>query len=187
MAYINLLNICRTGTKALGPGLRYVLWVQGCPFSCPSCLTPEGREIHAKLMTQTEIIAQDIINNPVIDGITISGGEPFLQASSLTDIVNRVRIVRPDFNVIVFTGYKIEQLNWPDAQNFLAVIDTLIDGPYVQNMNNGRGLRGSLNQRIIFLTNRLLKFKEEMENAKRKQDIDIRGEETLFIGIPNKK
>ena len=101
MAYINLLNICRTGTKALGPGLRYVLWVQGCPFSCPSCLTPEGREIHAKLMTQTEIIAQDIINNPVIDGITISGVEPFLQASSFQDIVNRVRIVRPDFNVIV--------------------------------------------------------------------------------------
>lgn len=187
MAWLNLLNICRSGTQALGPGLRYVIWVQGCPFSCPGCITPEGQEVNEVLMTETELVAEDILSRTLITGLTVSGGEPFLQAASLTDLVNRVKGAKPEFNVIVFTGYKIEQLTWPEAKSFLSVIDVLVDGPYVDELNDGKGLRGSSNQRIIFLTDRLKAHREDMETGARKHDVDIHQDETLFIGIPEKK
>jgi len=187
MGYLNLLNACRTGTRALGPGLRYVIWVQGCPFSCPGCITPEGREIEAKLMTTSESVAEDILSRPYIVGLTVSGGEPFLQSASLSDLIRRIRTVRPNFNVIIFTGYRLEHLTWHDAEDLLSLADVVIDGQYREDLDDGIGLRGSSNQRILFLSDRLTSYKDEMEKGCRRRDIEIRGAETLFIGIPDKK
>ena len=69
---LNLLDIERNGTRSLGPGLRYAVWTQGCPFNCPQCITPEGRPIVAAKLIDTLQLADDIIINKNINGITIS-------------------------------------------------------------------------------------------------------------------
>ena len=148
---LNLLDIERNGTRSLGPGLRYAVWTQGCPFNCPQCITPEGRPIVAAKLIDTLQLADDIIINKNINGITISGGEPFLQAASLAVLLNKVVESRPELNVIIFTGFLKENLLSKEALSVLSLTDLLIDGRYIDELNDGIGLRGSSNQRIYIL------------------------------------
>ena len=81
-----LLNIAAQTpqTRVLGPGLRAVVWVQGCPLRCKGCISPAWTESRvARLVSPQELAAEVISNNPTIEGITISGGEPFLQPLGL--------------------------------------------------------------------------------------------------------
>lgn len=134
---------------------------------------------------ETSALATDIINNSRISGITISGGEPFLQAAALAQLLASVKELRPELNVIVFTGYLKKELAWQDAKALLSQIDVLIDGPYDQNKQSMRGLRGSLNQNIVFLTNRLIDYREELEKGSRKQEVYVGKDEIVTIGIPS--
>ena len=134
---------------------------------------------------ETSALATDIINNSRISGITISGGEPFLQAAALAQLLASVKELRPELNVIVFTGYLKKELAWQDAKTLLSQIDVLIDGPYDQNNQSTRGLRGSLNQNIVFLTNRLIDYREELEKGFRKQEVYVEKDEIVTIGIPS--
>lgn len=182
---LNLWGVCRQGSKALGPGLRYVVWTQGCLKRCPGCISPESQQITPRVIMRTSALATDIINNSKISGITISGGEPFLQASALTQLLKSVKDQRPELNVIVFTGYLKKELAWQDAKTLLSQIDVLIDGPYDQNKQSTRGLRGSLNQNIVFLTNRLIDYRKELEKGSRKQEVYVEKDEIVTIGIPS--
>ena len=132
-------------------------------------------------------IAQDILAQPVIKGITISGGEPFLQAESLFNLLKIVLKERPELTVIVYTGYQIENLIWPESVELLAQVDLLIDGPYRPELNDDRGLRGSFNQRLHFLTSRLLPWKDELENGKRKVEYHIQNNRIKAFGIPSRR
>ena len=105
---LSIYDICRNGTKVLGPGLRYVIWTQGCPFHCEECATPESRPITKDKEVPIITIAQDILAQPGIKGITISGGEPFLQAASLFNLLKMVLKERPELTVIVYTGYQLD-------------------------------------------------------------------------------
>lgn len=174
----------RRGTRSLGPGLRYVVWTQGCPFNCPGCVTPESRDVDGGSIAEVESIVDDIAANTHINGLTISGGEPFLQAESLAALLDGVARRRPDLDVIVFTGFKLENLNSADARKALSHIDLLIDSPYVDSLNDGKGLRGSSNQRFHYLTDRLKAFSDELENGKRRVEITFRNDETDILGIP---
>lgn len=182
---LNLWGVCRQGSKALGPGLRYVVWTQGCIKRCPGCISPESQQITPRVIMETSALATDIINNSRISGITISGGEPFLQAAALAQLLASVKELRPELNVIVFTGYLKKELAWQDAKALLSQIDVLIDGPYDQNKQSMRGLRGSLNQNIVFLTNRLIDYREELEKGSRKQEVYVGKDEIVTIGIPS--
>ncbi len=184
---LNLWNICREGTKALGPGLRYVIWTQGCLKLCPGCTSPESRPIKPKMVVEVDHLAEDIVNTSNLSGITISGGEPFLQAASLAKLLSIVKPKRPEMNVIIFTGYNKEELRWGEANALLNQTDVLIDGPYCQGKSVNRGLRGSSNQRIHFLTNVLDDYREELENGTRKLDLYVDGDEIVTIGIPTDK
>ena len=181
---LNLLNVCRKGSWALGPGLRYVIWTQGCPFHCRGCTTPEGQPIVEKLVVDVKLMASDIIKRKEIKGITISGGEPFLQASSLAYLIRLVRKERPEMNVIAFTGFKMEALRNREAKSLLSELDVLIDGPYVKHLKTTKGLRGSSNQRFHFLTNRLISYKDELENGERLFETKIDIDTINTIGIP---
>lgn len=183
---LNLLDVERHGTRALGPGLRYAIWTQGCPFECPGCITPEGRPIIAAKIIETEILAKDIIENHDISGITISGGEPFLQAASIAVLLEKVKMSRPELNVIIFTGFRKEDLLSNDALAVLDMTDLLIDGRYIENKNDGVGLRGSSNQQLHFLTDRLLPYKETLLSGKRQLEITLNNNSTDAIGIPLK-
>lgn len=181
---LNIHNLCQKGTKALGPGLRFVIWTQGCPFTCEGCLTPESRSFDKGKLFAVDDLAERILDRPQIEGITISGGEPFVQAELLADLLDIVLTVRPELTVIIFSGYCLDELKWPQALRLLSHIDLLIDGPYRQDLNDSKGLRGSNNQQFHFLTPRLGKWKDEMENGKRKVEIHVMDEKIEVVGVP---
>ena len=182
---LNILQLCRNGSRALGPGLRYVVWVQGCPFRCPYCETPEGRSFSPNILIDVNELTQDIISRPEIEGITISGGEPMEQAGLLADLLNQVLARRPDLNVISYTGYQIEQLKTDDALRFISYLDVLIDGPYIHEKNDNLGLRGSSNQRVHFLTDRLSGHARMFTEERRKIEIRFKGPYVSVIGLTN--
>lgn len=172
-------------TTALGPGLRAALWVQGCPFSCPGCIAPEWIAQKPAFQVPVNWMVDTILNSRNITGLTISGGEPMLQAKALHMVVRNLLSQRY-FDIICFTGFKYEELRKnppvPEVLDFLNVIDLLIDGPYVSALNNNKGLRGSSNQRLIHLTGRLKKY--DLENQPRNIELKYSNNSLMMVGIP---
>lgn len=136
-----------------GPGIRYVVFAQGCRHRCPGCHNPHTHSFDGGRLVEIDAIIQEIKSNPLLDGITLSGGEPFEQAAAFSKLVRRVREMNLD--VIVYTGYTYEQLMdgihaQPDWSSLLDGADLLIDGPFQQDKKSLLlKFRGSSNQRII--------------------------------------
>ncbi len=189
---VDLLNVAATCrlTHALGPGPRAVVWVQGCPFDCAGCAAPDWiPDRPARLVAPAELAAE-LCSASGITGLTFSGGEPMSQAAGLAELVRRARALRPeqDLSLVCFTGYRLEQLRRtpPNAGvvDLLAQIDVLVDGRYVAGRDDNRGLRGSNNQRIHHLTDRLRASGYDFEGRRRTTEIMIVGGEVLMVGIP---
>ncbi len=125
-----------------------------------------------------------------IEGVTLSGGEPFEQsAEALLDFCRMVKNDSRNLSIIVFTGYLLEELKEKeDYAGILNYIDILIDGPYMEELNDGKGLRGSSNQRIHFLSGRYGEMKEELQGeAHRGLEMIMTPEGGLEInGIPSR-
>jgi len=170
-------------TRALGPGNRYALWVQGCPFRCIGCIAPDWIPLRRAHIIVIDDLVSEVAALP-IEGISISGGEPMLQAGELAIFVEKLRIIRPELNAIVFTGFKIEQLIWQHAQNLLVQTDLLIDGLYQRHRHSGRGLRGSDNQRLHFLSEQLLPYQQQLEDGQPSIEFQIQPDGVLQVGIP---
>ena len=134
-----------------GPGLRFTVFTQGCPHHCPGCHNPDtwapegGRE--ADLVELAALMER----NPLLQGLTLSGGEPFLQAADCAALAQRARTRGLD--VWTYTGYTWEALaasGRPDWTALLDATDVLVDGPFVQARKSYDALfRGSDNQRLI--------------------------------------
>lgn len=180
------LNIAAysTRTRALGPGVRAVIWVQGCPLHCAGCIAPDWIPLKAANLFSPEKILEKI-NLDEIDGLTFSGGEPMEQAAGLAEVARLARSCKP-LDLICFTGYRYERLLEnppnPGVKELLEQVDVLIDGPYIQAQNDSLGLRGSTNQRVIHLTSRLKDF--DFETQKRRIEVTISDGELSLIGIP---
>ncbi|MBR1453576.1 MAG: anaerobic ribonucleoside-triphosphate reductase activating protein [Lachnospiraceae bacterium] len=150
-----------------GQGIRYAIFVQGCAHKCPGCQNPETWEFSRNnLMTVDELIA-DIKDDPMLDGVTFSGGDPFYQSVACTELAKRIK-TETNLNIWCYTGFKFEELlNNKEYREFLNYIDVLVDGPYVEKLKSLElYFRGSKNQRIIDVKNTLssgkiieLKFK----------------------------
>ena len=134
-----------------GPGLRYVVFTQGCPHACANCHNPETHDPHGGREITVEELIQDMLKNPLLDGLTLSGGEPFAQAEDCAKIARAARAA--GLNVWCYTGFTLETLReMPEAQVLLREIDVLIDGPYIHEKRSLRlKWRGSENQRVIDL------------------------------------
>ncbi len=173
--------------RVLGPGVRTVLWVFGCERGCPGCIAENFRGGEPRESTAEEMADWILAQNA--DGLTISGGEPFLQAEPLAEMVRRIREKR-DLGVIVYTGYLYEELlasEDPGVRDFLGCIDLLIDGPYEREKDDNRPYVGSSNQRLLQLTER---YAGEMgyyaPTGGRKVEIRLSEEQTLLAGVPGK-
>src|SRR5215213_5527036 len=183
---MNQLNIAAmvNCTQALGPGTRAVVWVQGCPLNCRGCLAPNWIPfIAATSMTPDQILER--LDLDAITGLTFSGGEPMEQAAGLAALVRLAR-QKKDLDLICFTGYRYDRL-LKDPPNtgvpeLLAEVDVLIDGPFIESLNDSFGLRGSSNQRVIHLTSRLKEY--DLESTTRKVEIRVTDGELRFIGVP---
>lgn len=170
--------------ETLGPGVRFGLWVQGCQRACPGCISPTSRPLDGGQLIDTGALAWEVILSGA-QGITISGGEPFLQAAALAEFVGKVREGR-DLGTIVYTGYTIEELwGMASAESLLACTDLLIDGPYVQALDDGVGLRGSANQRLIALTERYAQDVATLEACPREREPHLHADGMSVVGIPN--
>lgn len=173
----------------LGPGKRSVLWVQGCPFECPGCISPNHRG-EGGYFEESNILARMFLNCSDSGEITISGGEPILQASALCEFIDALKNER-DIGVIMYSGFEYSQIKKmadenPGIRELLGKIDLLIDGKYVAELDRKEILRGSINQQFIYLTDRYTNI-EESEYSKLDRSMEIRFEKNrmMMIGIPD--
>ena len=136
-----------------GPGLRYTLFTQGCPHYCPGCHNPESHSFTDGYLVKEETVIAEILKNPLLDGITLSGGEPFMQAVELTQIAAAAK--ERGLSVIVFSGYTFEELTdlakeRKGYRTLLENTDILIDGRFdISKKSMDLRFRGSTNQRSI--------------------------------------
>lgn len=136
-----------------GPGIRVAIFISGCHHACPECHNPETWDFkygHTYTEEDTNHIIE-LCKNPLIDGITLSGGDPFYSAGELIPIVKQFRKIFPDKNVWAFTGFLWEQLmKHPDMQRLASLCDVIVDGPFIiARKDFTQSFRGSYNQRFI--------------------------------------
>lgn len=148
-----LIKIAGTVNDSIvdGEGFRFTIFVQGCHHNCPECHNPQTHDINGGHEIDTNELFAQICENPLLNGVTFSGGEPFLQPKPLAELA--VKIHEHGLNITTFTGYTLEQLqnmHNPDIDALLAQTDVLIDGPFIVNKKDlTLQFRGSSNQRII--------------------------------------
>jgi anaerobic ribonucleoside-triphosphate reductase activating protein len=171
----------------LGPGRRFALWLQGCPFDCKGCYSPQWIPVVPRHKIKIDDLIQ-LVDRAGVEGLTISGGEPFIQVKGIFNLVSSLKKSRPGFTVIVYTGFKLENLLNLALTHYnrliLQTIDVLIDSPYIEKLNNNKGLRGSTNQRIWHLTDRFRDF--DFVNQPRRTEIQIENGVVSFTGVPSR-
>lgn len=140
-----------------GPGIRFGIFFQGCVRECAGCQNPESWAIHGGMEMDTDEIKRMILADPLLDGITLSGGEPFLQPDAAADLAGFAR--QCGLNVWCWSGYTFEQIAASrDGTRALRNIDVLVDGPYEQETRSLElAWRGSGNQRVIDVAESLKK------------------------------
>ncbi len=136
-----------------GPGLRYAIFTQGCVHNCQGCHNPGSHDIEAGYNKSVQKIFDDIVQNPLLSGVTFSGGEPFLQTSALCELAHALK-KNSSLSITTYTGYTLETLEYMAQKNasvgqLLQLTDMLVDGPFIQELCH-EDLRfcGSSNQRI---------------------------------------
>jgi anaerobic ribonucleoside-triphosphate reductase activating protein len=177
---MNIRGYCLS--KVNGPGLRFVLWTQGCSKGCSECFNPEtwSNAIYKEL-SPTQIF--ELIKNFEVDGITISGGDPLEQEDELLELLMLLSTMRLRKGVILFSGFtRAEISSSPIREACLKYIDVLIDGRYEKNLKVDFSLRGSSNQEFYFFSNKIssdeLSFDQEIEISSLEGDI-------MMTGFPN--
>jgi anaerobic ribonucleoside-triphosphate reductase activating protein len=186
---LRIADTC-VGTRALGPGLRSVAWVQGCPFRCQGCIAPGWIPQQPAREASAADLAAELLTHPGVTGFTFSGGEPMAQAAGLAAVIDIARRER-DLTLICFTGYRLAELRdrppGPGVAELLARTDVLIDGRYVAAKNDDRGMRGSSNQRVHMLTSRLAYAAGELDAGPRRAEIRLRDRSALLVGVPEQQ
>lgn len=134
-----------------GPGIRFAVFGQGCPHNCQGCHNPDSHDFEGGYDCAIDKILEEIDKNPLLKGVTFSGGEPFCQAEEFAELGEKIR--ERGLSVVTFTGYTYEELldlSNESINRLLEVTDLLIDGRYEADKRNlTLKFRGSSNQRII--------------------------------------
>ena len=144
IAYESLVN---------GPGIRRVFFSQGCKHNCEGCFNPDTHDFNGGEEKNIDSLIEDVLNNPIIKGVTFSGGDPFERAEEFAYMAKKFK--ENNINVWSYTGYTFEyiinnlniQSGWKDL---IENIDVLIDGRFEKDkLKDGLRFRGSTNQRIV--------------------------------------
>lgn len=142
-------------SRANGPGLRSVLWVQGCALRCDGCFNPDFQPfVGGYEATVDEVVALLLVQTDT-EGVSFSGGEPFAQAVALAEVAEAVRAAGK--GVMIFTGYEAAILRAsrnPGVQRLLAAADLIAAGPYRRDLPQRHPLLASSNQELLYLTER---------------------------------
>lgn len=136
-----------------GPGIRLVIFTQGCSHHCPGCHNPHTHTFDGGILIEIEDIIKQMKSNPLLDGITLSGGEPFEQAEALSELAKQVKAL--GYGVMTYTGYTFEYIlanrnkkaGW---DSLITATDILVDGRFeIAKKSMLLKFKGSSNQRII--------------------------------------
>ena len=136
-----------------GPGLRFVVFAQGCALGCEGCHNPQAQDPSGGTETDAGEIIGEMLRNPLTDGLTLTGGEPFLQAGECAKLAAAAR--EKGLNVWAFSGYTFEALlgmaaEDPAVTQLLRLTDVLVDGQYIAAERSlSLKWRGSRNQRLV--------------------------------------
>ncbi len=136
-----------------GPGIRMVIFAQGCRHNCKGCHNPQTHSFDGGELIEIDEIVEKIRKNPLLDGVTFSGGEPFEQADAFAALAKKIKEL--GLNVMVYSGYTFEQLiqNSNDRKGWMELLNNakiLVDGPFILEQKDLLlKFRGSSNQRII--------------------------------------
>ena len=140
-----------------GPGLRYAVYTQGCTHHCKGCHNPQTHDPKGGRETDTGIIWREIEENPLLSGITFSGGDPLLQPLPLAELAEKAH--EKGLSVWCYTGWTWESLmrkSDPDMMTLLKNVDVLVDGPFLLDQRTlDLPFRGSKNQRLIYVAESL--------------------------------
>ena len=170
--------------EVLGPGKRIGIWFCGCPHKCKGCSNPELWSLNDRYKTTPETvfnIVSKIAKENQVDGFTISGGDPFYQKEELKIFLEMIKNINDD--ILIFTGYEISDFDNEDLKN----IAVLIDGKYIEELNNNCALRGSSNQRIHILSEKHKeKYDEYLKTAKNKIQNFTVSDGIISVGIHKK-
>jgi len=178
--------------KVLGPYQRAVIWVQGCGWACPGCIVPESWPTKGGEALSIKELVSWILAQSEIEGITLSGGEPMLQAPALISLIDQVRQER-DLGVMCYTGYILQglQSNGTAAQQeLLDRLDLLVDGLYQADQHDNLLWRGSRNQGLQLLTSRYQSYLEQyLKEGDRSAGLEFftsTNQEVSFTGVPER-
>lgn len=132
-----------------GPGIRYVLFTQGCPHGCPGCHNPQTHDFAGGKEVQVCDLLADITKRPYVKAVTLSGGEPFCQPAPLAELAAALK--EKGFHLMCYSGFTFEELlHKDDARPLLEQLDLLVDGRFVEAEKNIElRFRGSANQRVL--------------------------------------
>lgn len=136
-----------------GPGIRFVLFTQGCPHHCKGCHNPQSHNFEGGSSVLCENVLAEIGKNPLLSGVTFSGGEPFCQPESLCELARGVK--QMGLNLMIYTGYTYEQLcdmalQSPSVGELIQFADYIVDGRFeLAQRDLTLAFRGSRNQRVI--------------------------------------
>ena len=141
-----------------GPGLRFVVFCQGCPHHCPGCHNPQTHDFAGGYDIDLDKIVNAVAENPLLQGVTFSGGEPFCQADAFAELARRLKAIPGmKLNIMSYSGWTYEQLcekakTDDGVRDLLALSDYLVDGPFIlAERDLAMRYRGSRNQRYIDL------------------------------------
>ena len=132
-----------------GPGIRFVLFLQGCRLHCPGCQNPQTWDFDGGTLVPSDEVLARIRENPLVHGVTFSGGEPFEQAEALLPLAKELKA--QGYHLMAFSGFTLEQLvQKPECRALLEQLDLLVDGPFIEAQKSlDLRFRGSRNQRIL--------------------------------------
>ena len=170
---LNLAALIK-GVRAVGPGVRDAVWVQGCSIGCPGCANQAYLQSEPRAsMTVDRLLAHFAVRRGKIDGVTVTGGEPTEQPRAVAALLEGVQAL--GMSTVVFTGRTLESLRRdPGCSGILTHTDLLIDGPYLERRRDlSLTWRGSRNQRLIRLSDRFRP--EDLEE-------DVNGEIVVSAG-----
>lgn len=175
-------------TKVLGAKNRFAIWVQGCDKRCSFCLVPDSwSKTSGGYEMSIDELVEKVCAEKDISGLTISGGEPFLQSLELVNFITQLNLKRKGLDYIVYTGYQYDELLQNEEQSqLLESIDLLIDGEYVDELNDNSPLVGSTNQGVYILTDKGQVLALDMSNKKSREiEFIVKDTENIFtVGIP---
>ncbi len=149
MSTIRIAGVVRESITD-GPGLRFTVFTQGCPHHCPGCHNPETHDPCGGKPVEHETILAEIDKNPLLAGVTLSGGDPVCQAAALLPLARAIK--ERGLSLWMYTGYTFEQLMEQDenVKALTALCDCVVDGPFLLAQRSLElRFRGSSNQRLI--------------------------------------